>query len=145
MRTHPITPTQDNGESAQGHRPGAGGGTTSQNRGTSGRKPGGGGKGGLAPGFRTTQHTAVDPSEAEEDVMKGRITFALTAHKEVGEVGVTLTLFRSAGERTIGFGWACEGCGGGRRDGRRKIIERSIFTKGTHEPFFSIHVQLYSM
>ena len=30
-----------------------------------------------------TQHTAVDPTEAEEEVMKGRITFALTAHKEV--------------------------------------------------------------
>lgn len=31
-----------------------------------------------------TQHTAVDPTEVEEEVMKGRITFALTAHKEVG-------------------------------------------------------------
>lgn len=33
-----------------------------------------------------TQHTAVDPTEAEEEVMKGRITFALTAHKEVSRV-----------------------------------------------------------
>lgn len=29
------------------------------------------------------QYVAVDPSEAEEEVMKGKITFALTAHKEV--------------------------------------------------------------
>lgn len=33
--------------------------------------------------FTRRQHTAVDPTEVEEEVMKGRITFALTAHKEV--------------------------------------------------------------
>lgn len=37
-----------------------------------------------------TQHTTVDPTEAEEEVMKGRITFALTAHKEVSRVPVGL-------------------------------------------------------
>lgn len=42
-----------------------------------------------APGGRglsrvgTVQHSAVDPTEAEEEVMQGRITFALTVHKEV--------------------------------------------------------------
>lgn len=33
--------------------------------------------------FKKRQYTLVDPTEAEEEVMKGRITFALTQHKEV--------------------------------------------------------------
>lgn len=39
---------------------------------------------GAAMSSSVTQHTAVDPTEAEEEVMKGRLTFGLTAHKEVG-------------------------------------------------------------
>lgn len=42
-----------------------------------------GGMSGAGMSSSVTQHTAVDPTEAEEEVMKGRITFALTAHKEV--------------------------------------------------------------
>lgn len=41
------------------------------------------------------QYVAVDPSEAEEEVMKGKITFALTAHKEV------IMRFFSRGQGTI--------------------------------------------
>ena len=52
---------------------------------------GGGGSGGKKRGgddskassSSMAQYVAVDPSEAEEEVMKGKITFALTAHKEV--------------------------------------------------------------
>ncbi|CAM9786358.1 unnamed protein product [Pylaiella littoralis] len=42
-----------------------------------------GGMSGAGMSSSVTQYTAVDPTEAEEEVMKGRITFALTVHKEI--------------------------------------------------------------
>lgn len=78
---------QDPGEEALG-RVGSGGGGGGAGGGKEGRKDTAGmSKTGVSTSF--TQHTAVDPTEAEEEVMKGRITFALTAHKEVRGVGLT--------------------------------------------------------
>eukprot|EP00752_Nemacystus_decipiens_P009980 g8900.t1 len=52
------------------------------------RSTGGGGRstskaGGAGKSASVSQHTVVDPTEAEEEVMKGRISFALTAHQEI--------------------------------------------------------------
>lgn len=65
--------TQDTGDVLVS-RPTGGGGTSKSV----------GGMSGAGMSSSVTQYTAVDPTEAEEEVMKGRITFALTVHKEVG-------------------------------------------------------------
>lgn len=66
---------QDTGDLLIGRPAVVGGGGTSKST---------GGMNGAGMSSSATQHIAADPTEAEEEVMKGRITFAMTAHKEVG-------------------------------------------------------------
>ncbi|CAB1111060.1 unnamed protein product [Ectocarpus sp. CCAP 1310/34] len=71
----PIMGGKDTGDPSIG-RPAVGGGGASKST---------GGMNGAGMSSSATQHIAADPTEAEEEVMKGRITFAMTAHKEVVE------------------------------------------------------------
>lgn len=77
-----------------------------------------GGMSGAGMSSSVTQHTAVDPTEAEEEVMKGRITFALTAHKEVRCFGRSRKKWWLARSSLVGVGddgdYGESGCAGGR-------------------------------